>query len=121
MLNTKSQIYLRHCNSEKFYYEALEIFVSETYYYTILSDCNNNTNLYGYIYENNFNPLAPHENLLAENDDISKTSHQFKFRISLYVNTTYILVVTTYSPEDIGEFKINFIGWKNINIKRQSK
>ncbi|UJR12507.1 hypothetical protein I4U23_016682 [Adineta vaga] len=115
-----SQMYFRRCNFEKFYYEAFEISVSETYYYTIYSSSNTNTNLYGCIYENNFNPLAPYENLLAQNDDISKTNRQFKLRIPLYVNTTYILIVTTSSPEDNGEFTFSFLGLKDINIKHQT-
>ncbi|CAF1504357.1 unnamed protein product [Adineta ricciae] len=113
-------MYFRQCNHKKFYYETLEIFVSDTCYYTILSSSNDNTDLYGYLYENHFNPLALRKNLLAENNDRSEINRQFKLEVPLYVNITYILVITTYSPKDIGEFKLNFIGWKNINIKRQT-
>ncbi|CAF1537569.1 unnamed protein product [Adineta ricciae] len=118
-LKNTSQIYLRKCNSEEFYYEAFEISVSEIYYYTIQSSSDADIDLYGYIYENNFNPLAPAENLLAENNDISTTHRQFKLDIPLYVNTTYILIVTTSSSQVIGEFVLNFRGGKNISIKRQ--
>ena len=90
----------------------------ESRYYTIWSSSNIDT--YGYIYENNFDPLHPDENLLIKDDD-GGSNRQFKFEISLYVDATYILVVTTSNPKIMGEIKINILGSKNVIVKRLSE
>jgi hypothetical protein len=117
-LTTNSQIYSRECNHDNFYYDVFEVKVPESRYYTIWSS--SDTDTYGYIYENSFDPLNPYENLFEE-DDEGGTDHQFTFEIPLYVDTTYILVVTTYHPEIVCEIEINILGLKNVTVKRLSK
>jgi hypothetical protein len=117
-LTTDSQIYSRFCNLENFYYGAFEVKVPEIRYYTIQSSGNIDT--YGFIYENKFDPLNITENLLTS-DDNSGSGGQFKFDIPLYVDTTYILVVTTSSPKQIGQIDINLLGLTNVRIKRFSE
>jgi hypothetical protein len=118
-LTTASQIYSsRWCGSGKYYYEAFEVNVPEFHYYTIQSSSNIDT--YGFIYEKNFSPLNPKENLLAEDDDGGGKS-QFKLHIPLYVNTKYILIVTTYWPKDIGEVNITLLGANNVTVTRLSE
>jgi hypothetical protein len=118
-LTRGSQIYSRFCDWENFYYEAFEVKVPEIRYYTIQS--NSTIDTYGYIYENKFNPLNPTENLLASDDDSGGSRFQFKFEIPLYVDTTYILVVTTFSSKEIGDIKINLLGLTNVTINRLSE
>jgi hypothetical protein len=118
-LTTDSQIYSRDCNTEIFYYETFEVKVPEIRFYTIQSSSNIDT--YGYIYENKFNPLDPIKNLIASDDNGGGSGNQFKFEIPLYVDTTYILVVTTFSPKQIGEIKINLLGLTNVTVKQLSE
>ncbi len=117
-LTTDSQIYSRKCNLENSYYEAFEVNVSEIRCYTIQSSSNIDT--YGSIYEKNFNPLKPTVNLLADDDDGGVNS-QFKLHIPLFVNTKYILIVTTYRPKIIGEVTINLLGVNNVTVTRLSE
>jgi hypothetical protein len=118
-LTMDSQTYSRVCNLRNFYYETFEVKVPESRYYTIQSSSDIDT--YGYIYENRFNPLNPAENLLASDGNGGGSDGQFKFEIPLYVDTIYILVVTTFSPKDIGEIKINLLGLANVTVKPFSK
>jgi hypothetical protein len=118
-LTTDSQIYSRFCNLENFYYGAFEVKVPEIRYYTIQSSSNIDT--YGFIYENKFDPLNTTENLLASDDNGGGSGGQFKFDIPLYVDTTYVLVVTTSSPKQIGQIDINLLGLTNVRIKRFSE
>jgi hypothetical protein len=114
-LTTDSQMYSRVCDLRNFYYETFEVTVPEIRYYTIQSSSNIDT--YGYIYENTFNPLNTAENLLSSDDNGGGSGGQFKIASPLYVNTTYILVVTTYSPNQIGDIKINLLGLTNVTVK----
>jgi hypothetical protein len=118
-LTTDSQMYSQGCDKKNVYYETLELKVPEIRYYMIQSSGNIDT--VGYIYENNFNPLNPTENLIASNDEGGDSYGQFKIEIFLYVDTTYILVVTTHSPKEIGEIKITFLGSTDVTIKRLSE
>ncbi|CAF1484351.1 unnamed protein product [Adineta steineri] len=117
-LTVKSQMYSQGCNQDDFYYDAFEVKVPESRYYTIWSSSNIDT--YGYIYENSFDPLNPSTNLFKKDDD-GAPNDQFKFEFPLYADTTYILVVTTYRPSTIGAIKINVLGLQNVTIKRLSE
>jgi len=117
-LTTTSQIYSPKCKLGKYYYEAFEVNVPEIRYYTIQSSSNIDT--YGFIYEKNFNPLNPTVNLFAEDDD-GGGNNQFKFHIPLYVDTKYILIVTTISSKTTGDVKITLLGVNNVTVTRLSE
>lgn len=117
-LTADSQLYSQDCNWQSFHYEAFEIKVPETRYYTLWSSDSIDT--YGYIYENSFDSLNPNENLLIKDDD-GGSPKQFKFEIPLYDDTTYIAVITTYFPMDTGKIQINMLTLKNVTVKRLSK
>jgi hypothetical protein len=117
-LTTGNQMHSRTCNWETFY-KTFEVKVPENRYYTIRSSSNIDT--FGFIYENKFNPLNTTENLLASDDNGGDSGSQFKFELPLYVDTTYILVVPTFSPKQIGEIKINLLGLTNVIFKRLSE
>jgi hypothetical protein len=118
-LTTDSQMFSRVCNLRNFYYETFEVKVPEIRYYTIQSSSDIDT--YGYIYENTFNPLNTTENLLTSDDNGGGFDGQFRFEIPLYVDTTYILVVTTSSPNKIGKIKINMLGLANVTFEPLSE
>jgi hypothetical protein len=103
---------------DKYYYEAFEVNVPEIRYYTIQSSSNIDT--YGSIYENGFNRLNPTENLVANDNDAGGNS-QFKLHIPLYFDTKYILIVTTFLPEKIGDVNITLLGVNNVTVTRLSE
>jgi hypothetical protein len=118
-LTSNSQMYSRVCNLRNFYYETFEVKVPEIRYYTILSS--SDIDIYGYIYENTFNPLNTTENLLTSDDNGDNSDSQFKIEIPLYIDTTYILVVTTASPKQLGEINIILLGLTNVTVERLSE
>ncbi|CAF1443341.1 unnamed protein product [Adineta ricciae] len=117
-LTENSQIYSQDCNQKSYYYESFEIRVPENRYYSIWSTSQVDTS--GFIYEKNFDPLNPNENLLTKNDD-GESNEQFKFELPLYNDTKYILVVTTYSPKMTGDITIHMSGVKNVTVTRLCK
>ena len=76
--------------------------------------------IYGYIYENSFNPYNPFENLLLENG-VSCGDRQFLFKTMLQAGGKYILVVTTYSPNEIGNYSILASGPDTVILTNISK
>ena len=114
-----SQIYSQACNQDNFYYEALQVNVPESRTYTIWSS--SEIDPYGFIYENRFDPLNPKENLIASDNDYNGRDRQFKFEIPLYVDTTYVIVVSTFTPKDVGNITINVLGVSSVTVKHISE
>jgi hypothetical protein len=69
----------------------------------------NDVNLFADIYQDNFDPIKPFENLLSQNYR-SCSDYDFKLIALLMAGTTYILVVTTYYPNEVGNFSIMVSG-----------
>ncbi|CAF1244903.1 unnamed protein product [Adineta steineri] len=112
-LTTDSQTYSRDCRKLNYYYQAIRMNVIETGYYALSTSSNMST--FGDIYEDDFNPMNPFENLLSQN--YRACSYQdFKFIVYLHAGTTYILVVTTSSPNITGKFSILTSGPNNIAL-----
>ena len=87
-------------------------------YYTLRSMSDINT--IGYIYMNNFNLFNLSENLLSENDD-SCGEGQFRLITHLLANTTYVLVVTTSSPNVTGAFSILASGPSTVTLNHMGE
>ncbi len=100
------------------YYEAIEVKVIETSYYTI--NGNSTINIDGYIYENNFDVFNPEINLITYND-YGGCNEQFEITVHLQVNTTYVLVVTTSNSNVTGIFSVLVTGPNNISFNRISE
>jgi hypothetical protein len=118
-LTTKSEVYARTgCDGSNYYYAAIQMNVIESGCYSVES--NSTIDIYGYIYKNNFDPFNPTKNLLSQNDG-NLNNTQFKFMISLQVNTTYVLVVATYQPSVTGTFSVFVSGPNNVSLNRISE
>ncbi len=113
-----SQPYSRDCQASNFYYQTVQVNVGITGFYSFSSKSSFDT--YSYIYKDNFNTLYPLNNILSQ-DDNSCNDKQFKLIVELYANTTYILVVTTYHPAQIGQFSILIFGPNNVKLNHNSK
>ncbi|CAF0735174.1 unnamed protein product [Adineta steineri] len=117
-LNTSSQTYSRDCRKSNYYYQIIRVNVLETGYYALSSSSNMDT--FGDIYKDDFNPMNPVGNLLSQN--YRACSYQdFKFIVYLHTVTTYILAVTTSSPNMIGNFSILTSGPSNITLDPYNK
>lgn len=106
------------CELSDYYYEAIQINVTRVGYYTFRS--NSTIDTYGHFYMNNFDPFNPTVNLQAE-DDNRCINRQFGITTYLQMNTTYILIVTTSSPDVVGSFSIFGSGPSNVIFNRISE
>ncbi|CAF4097954.1 unnamed protein product [Adineta steineri] len=71
-LTEDSPTYYRDCQVPHCHYETLQIHVNTTGSYILWSK--SNTDAYGYIYKNDFNPLKPSENLLLSHGGPKQSS-----------------------------------------------
>ncbi len=114
-LTESSQMYSRDCLTSNFYFETIQLNVITTGFYSLSSK--SNIDIYGYLYNDSFNPFNPSENFLSKNDDYCN-NNQFKLFIYLQSSTTYVLVVTTYASNVRGSFSIFAYGPNNITLNR---
>ncbi|CAF1405644.1 unnamed protein product [Adineta ricciae] len=101
----------------KYYYEAIQINVNESGFYTILSSIEGmdmDTSIF--IYEYEFYSLFPDGYL--EHQDICDIYDPAGITIKLQTNIRYIMVVTTCSPDTTGEFVIKVLGRNNVSFQR---
>ncbi|CAF1027553.1 unnamed protein product [Adineta steineri] len=71
-LTEDSPTYYRDCQVPQCHYETLQIHVNTSGSYVLWSE--NNINAYGYIYQTDFSPLKPSENLLLSHDGTKQSS-----------------------------------------------
>ncbi|CAF3832453.1 unnamed protein product [Adineta steineri] len=116
-LTNNNQIYYRDCNKQNFYYESIQVKVTESGHYTFRGS--GDIDPYGSIYKNKFNPLDPSENLLDKHYDGGSVI-QFKLDINLDVDMIYVLVVTTYESKETGKFSIHIFGKNKVILERLS-
>ncbi|CAF4153415.1 unnamed protein product [Adineta steineri] len=90
----------------------MKVFMSGNY----IIRSNGTRDTYVSIYKNNFNPFNSSENLLIENDG-SISFHYFKRDVFLQVDTTYLIVVTTYYPNQIAKFSITVSNSSRVILK----
>lgn len=118
VLTEQNQIYMRECGKGNYYYETIEINIKIDGYYSFV--CLSQIKTYAYLYKNQFDSFDPNKNLILE-DGKRVSIYQFAFFIDLYVNQTYILLVTTVNPNEKGSFSIVSSGPNLISFNRKSK
>ena len=113
-------MYYRDCHIPKCYYETYEIRVNTNGSYIIWSASEMHT--YGYIYQNNFDPLRPSNHKLFEHNGTCN-QEQLKLIVDLQMNTRYILVVTTFHSYTTGKYSLSISGLNktNVTVVRSSK
>ncbi len=90
-------------SSSGHHYEAIQVIVNTTGYYTFTSSSNMDT--HGFLYNGAFYPSQPSVNLIARDDD-SGGNNQFKFAAFLEAGVPYILVISTHGAGITGPFSI---------------
>jgi hypothetical protein len=95
-------------NSVCYYYQAIRIETYTNGTYAFIS--NSSTNIYGYLYNNSFDPSSPSQNLITPYYE-SNSDGQFQIAYSLKSYQRYILVVATYAPDSVrGSLLITAVG-----------
>jgi len=117
-LTTNSQTYSRDCVKSNYYYEARQVTVIESGYYTF--EVYSRFDLVVNIYKDSFNPLNPFINLMPEN---KYRCNEWRLRLVPYfqANTTYVLVITTLDPNVTGVLNFDVFGPKNVSLTMSSK
>jgi hypothetical protein len=103
------------CYSSNPYYEAILVTVDTagSYHFKSKSDFD----VCGSIYTDYFDPSSTSINLLAHDDD-SGGDMQFDLTVILQSQSTYVLVVTTYSAYVMGSFQIIPFGPGSVRLTR---
>jgi hypothetical protein len=70
---------------------------------------------YGFFYTDLFDPSYPSKDLIASNDD-SNDDNQFRLVVTFPSGGKYILVVTTFREDTIGDFLIKVIGPASVDF-----
>ncbi|CAM4839935.1 unnamed protein product [Rotaria magnacalcarata] len=96
-----------------YYYMAIQLTASTSASYTFV--CNSRMDTYGYLYILPFIPSSPQSNLVVAKDD-GGSQDNFQITMTFTVAQSMILVVTTYHPEDIGEFNISIHGPAQLSL-----
>ena len=86
--------------------------------YSLVS--NSTIEIYCNLYENDFNPSHPFDNIYS-NKDNNCYNNKYKFSNYLIKNRIYILVVSTYSSNTIGPYSIYVFGTDNVILTPISK
>jgi len=116
-LTKETQVYPRVCGQGNYHYETIQVKVEQNGSYAF--DGNNSILLYGYLYEHDFDPSYPNENLITQSN--FTCGKHFHVGAYLQINTIYILVVTTFDPNIKGSFTLRAIGPNNITLDRIGK
>lgn len=116
-LNSNSSMFARddYGKIRSYYYEAIEVNVSTSGYYSIKS--NSSINTYGILYTNNFDPYVVNINRQST-DDNSGGNNQFAITFRLENSTKYFLIVTTSTPNVKGAFSVIVTGPSLVNLSR---
>lgn len=118
-LTMKHPIYsLDGCEIPNRHYEAIQLTVSNSGCYTFISK--SAVNIIEYIYIHSFDVSNPNSIWSAHYNGNEKST-QFNFTVQLQTAINYVLVVSTYLPNEIGDFSIMMSGASKINFSRMSK
>lgn len=106
------------CGAPNHFYEAIQVKVIVSGWYVFSSSTRIEAR--AYLYQNYFNPTNPGENYLSQ-EGLSCSNGQFRLTFDLQSNTTYVLLVTTFSAEQTGDFEIYASGTSKVTFERISK
>ena len=96
-----------------YYYQAFLVRAYTSGSYSFIS--NSSLDTFGYLYIASFDPVNPNVNLIGSNDDGGGQS-QFRIDVNLQYQVTYILIVTTFSPNVRGSFGVRATGPNALDL-----
>lgn len=106
------------CGTLSYYYEAIQVEISENGCYNFVS--NSTIDTYSYINEDYFKPMISTDIFLSQIVR-GHRNEQFELQTTLLINTKYILVVTTFNPNVTGMFSVIATGPSSVNFSRISE
>ena len=106
------------CDTSEYYYEAVQIKVVTSGYYSLSSI--SSVYMHASLYESYFNPYDVFQQLLSDNSGGCPNA-QFQITAYLKANITYVLVVTTSNKKTVGTFSVLVSGPNNVSFSRISK
>lgn len=118
-MNTYCPTFTRLNTPGTHYYGVYQVNVLETGLYTFTSTSGTNLDTFGYLYTVPFYPTYPFTNLVTY-DDNGAGNGQFSIRTVLQSNTTYALVVTTSTANELGQYSILIAGNTLANVVRKT-
>ena len=107
-LSASSPLFIRPYGDAGYYYfQAIQVtvFTNGAYIFTSYSSIN----IFGYLYDSRVDPSSPQENLIVYNYG-GNGGRPFRIEAILDSWRTYVLLVTTNYPMDIGSFWIRVSG-----------
>lgn len=108
------------CLSPKYYYEAIELILNTTGAVRISGT--SDFHICGYLYREYFDPFPASENSTTPTaEECNKRSYNIEIDAVFQANIPYILIVTTYDKNEIGEFHIVISSLTRAFINRMSK
>ncbi|CAF1956177.1 unnamed protein product [Rotaria magnacalcarata] len=115
-LSSTSPVFVRpEGDSDEFYYfQAIQVTVPMAGSYVFRSDSDIDT--MGYFYDLSFDPSNPLTNLITDDDDSGHIDLQFRIQVYLQTGRTYILVVTTHSESEQGNFLVSAFGPAPVSL-----
>jgi hypothetical protein len=116
--NDSAKFGIINTSTSDYHYAAFEISVVVASNYSFSTESNINT--YGYMYNHTFQPDNPSLNLLTEDGNVGENG-QFKLTVFLHPWTSYILVVTTSSPNATDRFLIVASGPTTVALRHIRK
>ena len=115
-LDRSSSMYCPNsCYGSNHYYQAVMISVEEVGHYNFRS--RSDFDAYGALYIDSFDPSKHSINMLVDDDD-SAGDREFDLTVALQPQKTYILVVTTYLSNEMGNFQIIASGPASVEFVR---
>ena len=107
------------CDELDLYYEMIQMKIIENGCYSFLS--NSNIEIHGSIHKDSFNPFDPLKHIIFSNNNTNPASNQFKIKVYLQANSSYILVVEKSYLSASGTFSITVSGPNNVTLNRISE
>lgn len=104
-----------NCRVFNFYCEIIEIHTTEEGYYVVTTA--SDVEMVQHLYENNFTLFDLATNAIEPNGTVNCDS-QMEMVLYRQMNTSFILILTTYDELEQGRFSITVNGPSNVSIKR---
>ena len=103
------------CSTSDFLYEAIEVSVASAGCYSLMSS-SNDSDMYGYLYDGQFDPFNTTKHLIAKDDSGNDRNGRFNLALQLRPGIKYILIATAAQPKKEVAFSVYVSGPANITF-----
>ena len=107
-----------HCRVANHHYEAVQFRVTKSGCYTFISK--SDLSIIGYLYTHSFNVFNPNSEWFVSHHS-NENNAQLNFTVQLDSTIKYVLIVSTYLPNKMGNFSIIVFGASEVIFTHMSK